>query len=220
MIRLTSIGKSVREPNGATRHLFRDLSFDMADDTAVAIRGRSGSGKTTLLNIIAALDDDHTGSVAFAGEELPTTRSARARYRLENVGIVTQSADLLPDRNALDNVRLGVRGARDARDRAAAAMESVGIGHLARKHPRHLSGGEAQRVAIARAIVGRPRLLLADEPTGALDQQTEDDVLDLFAALRQQGTGLIVVTHSDHVAQSCARQLEIVDHALVPVVGP
>jgi putative ABC transport system ATP-binding protein len=216
MIRLQSISKIIREPNGTTRPLFAGLSFMLGDDDgSVAVLGRSGSGKSTLLRILSGLDIDYDGT--YFVDSVPLTRSpdAMARHRLANIGVVTQGYDLLPDRSALENVRLGAVRRAGSGIAALRALEAVGLSHLARKRPQHLSGGEAQRVAIARALVKEPSVLLADEPTGALDEDTEGEVLQLFARLQATGTQLVIATHSERVANSCARRLRIQDHALV-----
>ncbi|MCU0116597.1 ATP-binding cassette domain-containing protein, partial [Curtobacterium poinsettiae] len=132
-----------------------------------------------------------------------------------SIVIVTQDHSLLGDRNVLDNVRLGVPARTDSAARAHEALEAVGISHLAAKRPRRLSGGEAQRVGIARAIAKRPAVVLADEPTGALDETTEDDVLALFDRLQQAGTTFVIVTHSERVAQRCGRRLQLQHEQLI-----
>ncbi|MFJ2978595.1 ABC transporter ATP-binding protein [Curtobacterium sp. NPDC087082] len=218
MIRLTSLSKSIRERNGDVRTLFRDLDFDMsASERSVAILGRSGSGKSTLLRILAGLDVDFGGLYSYDGTQLPKSPSSMAAHRLERIGIVTQAYDLLPDRTVAANVAIGCARRRGASARVAEALELVGIDHLASKRPTHLSGGEAQRVAIARAIVKRPSVVLADEPTGALDEGTEEEVLHLFERLQDGGTQFVIVTHSDRVAQRCGRRKRISEYRLVDV---
>lgn len=218
MIRLASVSKSVRERNGELRTLFDGLDFEMTgSERSVAILGRSGSGKSTLLRILAGLDVDFGGVYSYGGTRLPKASAGMARHRSEHIGIVTQAYDLLPDRTVAANVAIGCTRRAGAAARVAESLELVGIGHLARKRPMHLSGGEAQRVAIARAIVKRPSVVLADEPTGALDEGTEADVLDLFERLQAAQTRFVIVTHSDHVAQRCGRRLLIAEHRLLGV---
>jgi putative ABC transport system ATP-binding protein len=216
VIRLTALSKSVRERNGEVRTIFRDLDFEMTrSERSVAVLGRSGSGKSTLLRILAGTDVDFGGVYSYDGAQLPKSMAGMARHRLEHIGIVTQAYDLLPDRTVAANVAIGCTQRVGSSASAEEALELVGIGHLARKRPAQLSGGEAQRVAIARAIAKRPSIVLADEPTGSLDEATEQDVLDLFDLLQQHGTRFVIVTHSDRVAQRCARRTRILDHRLV-----
>lgn len=216
MIVLRDVSKTITEPDGSTRALFDRLDFDLReDDRSVAVTGRSGSGKSTLLRILAGLDTDFGGTYEHDGHVLERTARRMAAHRLRHIGIVTQDHSLLGDRSVLDNVRLGVPARADSADRAHDALEAVGISHLAGKRPRRLSGGEAQRVAIARAIAKRPAVVLADEPTGALDETTEDDVLALFDRLQQAGTKFVIVTHSERVAQRCGRRLQLQHEKLI-----
>lgn len=218
MIRLASLSKSVRERNGELRTLFRDLDFEMLGaERSVAILGRSGSGKSTLLRILAGTDVDFSGVYSYDGTRLPKKSAGMAHHRLEHIGMVTQAYDLLPDRTVAANVAIGCTQRAGAAARVAESLELVGIGHLARKRPGQLSGGESQRVAIARAIVKRPSVVLADEPTGALDEDTEEAVLDLFQRLQETGTRSVIVTHSDRVAQRCDRRVRISEHRLIDV---
>lgn len=215
MIQLSGITKTVREPNGSLRPLFDDLSLHVGDSApSVALLGRSGSGKSTLLRILAGLDVDYSGTYVFDGEPLVRRSTDMARFRSRNIGIVSQGYDLLDDRSVGQNIRLGVRQrgqeAFDVRD----ALDLVQLPGFEKKRTRHLSGGEAQRVAIARAIVRRPTLVLADEPTGALDEETEEGILDLFRALQTQGTTFVIATHSERVAAACDRRLVIEARAL------
>ncbi|MFK4483633.1 ABC transporter ATP-binding protein [Curtobacterium sp. AB7] len=210
MITLRDVSKTITEPDGSTRTLFDRLHFDLReDDRFVAITGRSGSGKSTLLRILAGLDTDFEGAYEHDGRVLERTASRMAAHRLRHIGIVTQDHNLLGDRSVLDNVRLGVPARADSAARAHDALEAVGISHLVAKRPRRLSGGEAQRVAIARATAKRPAVVLADEPTGALDETTEDDVLALFDQLQHAGSKFVIVTHSERVAQRCGRRLHL-----------
>jgi putative ABC transport system ATP-binding protein len=210
MIVLRDVSKSIVEPDGSTRVLFDRLDLEIADEEcSVSITGRNGSGKSTLLRILAGLDTDFSGTYVHDGHVLAHTAATMAAHRLRNIGFVTQYPSLLGDRSVLDNVRLGVPGRRAAAERAREALETVGVAHLAGKRPRRLSGGEAQRVAIARAIAKRPAVVLADEPTGALDEATEDDMLALFDQLQRAGSTFVIVTHSPRVAQRCERRLAL-----------
>lgn len=211
MIELTSITTALREPNGQTRLLFEELDFQVgAQERSVAILGRSGSGKSTLLRILAGLDLGYQGSYRYDGEVLAPSSSVMADHRARTIGIITQRYDLLGDRSVAGNVRMGVRPGT-ARATAGALVSDylalVGLEGFERKNPRRLSGGEAQRVAIARALVKGPRIVLADEPTGALDQSTEEGILDLFDLMNARGSAFIIATHSERVAQRCERRL-------------
>ncbi|ARC57676.1 ABC transporter ATP-binding protein YtrE [Frondihabitans sp. 762G35] len=218
MIDLQSIHKSIREATGHARPLFVDLALSLGEnDRSVAILGRSGSGKTSLLRLLAGLDLAYTGSYLVDGSPLRPTSTAMARHRAAHIGIITQHFDLLPELTALQNVRLGMPERRSTRSDAQHCLERVDIGELAGTRVRRLSGGQAQRVAIARALVKRPRLILADEPTGALDEDTENDVLDLFAELQGRGDRFVIATHSSAVATRCDRRLLLRNGVLTEV---
>lgn len=208
IIELRGISKSLAEANGDRRTLFEELDFTLAEnERSVALLGRSGSGKSTLLRILAGLDVQYRGQYTFRGSGLPRNPDAMAKYRLENIGIVTQKYDLLEDFNVSRNVGLAVHGTPDSHAKVSGALVAVGLEGFGRKRANKLSGGEAQRVAIARAIVKSPELVLADEPTGALDESTESEVLLLFAALQATGTRFVIATHSNRVADSCDRRV-------------
>ena len=216
LLALQSLQKTVREPNGSMRQIFNGLDFVMgSEERSVALLGRSGSGKTTLLRILAGLDATYGGDYHFQGEVLPKRLDPLADHRRMHVGLVAQSYDLLDDFNVERNVLFGARGLEQPERRAMEALESVGLKGMGRKPVTRLSGGEAQRVAIARALVKRPTLILADEPTGALDEATEDDILDLFASLQVNGISFIIATHSPRVAAACQRRVTVSDHRLV-----
>lgn len=219
MIELDVVRKDFHEPNGQVRTLFEDLHLSLGEeDHSLAVCGRSGSGKTTLLRILAGLDTAFEGRYAFRGEELAQEAAPMARHRRNHIGYVTQHVELLTDRTVLDNVLMAVprRRGGERRRRAQEALASVGLEGYGSKDVRRLSGGEAQRVAIARAVVGGPELVLADEPTGSLDEGSEAEVLELFAGLRRQGTRFIIATHSETVAAWCARSLRIHQRTLQP----
>jgi putative ABC transport system ATP-binding protein len=184
---------------------------------AVAVLGPSGSGKSTLLNVVAALDRPTGGSVTVAGTRVDGLgEAASARYRRTTIGMVFQFFNLLDDLTVVDNVLLpaqlaGLRAAT-ARRRADDLLESLGIQRHARAYPGRLSGGERQRVAVARALINRPSLLLADEPTGALDTASGQDVAALLSELSADGQTIVLVTHDITLAQRCAtRTIELID---------
>lgn len=210
MIELSITSKVVPEPDGSGRVLFEGLCFTVdGRATSTALLGRSGSGKTTLLRILGGLDVDFEGEYRYRGRQLSRNLDDMARLRRSEIAYITQSNSLLPDRSVLDNVLLGLRPTARLKGEAATHLERVGLGDVGPKAAGKLSGGEAQRVAIARALVRKPRLVLADEPTGALDEETERDVLDVFRGLEGSDVTFIIATHSPTVAQGCQRQLRI-----------
>ena len=200
-------------------NILRGVDLDIAAGEAVGIVGPSGSGKTSLLMVLAGLEQASGGSVFLAGHQLAgKSEDALARLRRDTVGIVFQSFHLLPTMTALENVAvpLELAGAADAMGRAAECLVSVGLGHRLTHLPGQLSGGEQQRVALARAFAPRPRLLLADEPTGNLDQATGAAVMDLLFRLREDsGTTLLLITHDPAVAGRCGRLVRIADGRVV-----
>ncbi|HSD42318.1 MAG TPA: ABC transporter ATP-binding protein [Burkholderiales bacterium] len=206
------LGKSV--PNGAaTLAILQDIELAVMPGEAVAILGASGSGKSTLLGLLAGLDTPTAGSVQLDGADLfALDEDGRAGLRKRLVGFVFQSFQLLPPLNALENVMLPLElgGDPDAERKAREMLERVGLGERLKHYPKTLSGGEQQRVALARAFVMRPKLLLADEPTGNLDATTGADIIDLIFRLNaEEGTTLVLVTHDEALARRCARQIRL-----------
>ncbi|KUM69099.1 ABC transporter ATP-binding protein [Streptomyces griseorubiginosus] len=193
------------------------LDLSVAQGEALAVTGPSGSGKSTLLNLVAGLDKPTEGTVTVDGRRIDRLgEHALARFRRERIGMVFQFFNLLDDLIVLDNIQLPAQlngvPRRTVRDRAAELMEVLGIQQHARAHPGRLSGGERQRVAVARALVNRPALLLADEPTGALDSASGQDVRDLLLDLHRGGQTIVLVTHDPALAQACAsRTVHLVD---------
>ncbi len=189
------------------------LRLDVDASEAVGIVGPSGSGKTSLLMVLAGLERATSGSVHVAGHEVSALdEDALARFRRDAVGIVFQAFHLIPAMTALENVAipLELAGRRDAMDRARESLAAVGLAHRLTHLPGQLSGGEQQRVALARAFAARPRLLLADEPTGNLDQATGRVVMDLLFGLQaQHGTTLLLITHDPALAARCGRQVRV-----------
>ena len=193
------------------------VSMQVARGDSVAIMGPSGSGKSTLLNLIAGLDRPTSGAVTVGGERIDTlSETGLARYRRRQVGMIFQFFNLLDDMTVMDNVLLPAQlagvPARRARARAVELLAALRIGPHADAYPARLSGGQRQRVAIARALVNRPALLLADEPTGALDTATGEAIGELLLDLNSSGQTLIVVTHNPDLAARYARRvIQIVD---------
>ena len=200
--------------------VIRDVSFDIAPNEFVAIMGPSGSGKSTLMNILGLLDRPTKGTVSLADQDVGLlTDDGMARLRGRSIGFVFQSYNLLARSTAVENVGLPLlyldRHAGTRHERAMRSLEAVGLGAKARSLPSQLSGGEQQRVAIARALVRDPTLILADEPTGALDSRTGSDILALFADLHRSGRTIVMITHDPRVAARCGRVIRLRDGRLV-----
>jgi putative ABC transport system ATP-binding protein len=197
------------------------LTLEVRQGEALAVLGPSGSGKSTLLNLVAGLDRPSAGEVRVEGLRVDTlSETASAKYRRARIGMVFQFFNLLDDLTVADNVLLPAQLAGTprpaARRRVAELLETLGIDRHARAYPGRLSGGERQRVAVARALVNRPALLLADEPTGALDTASGQDVRELLSELNQDGQTIVLVTHDLGLAESCAtRTIRLVDGRIV-----
>jgi len=199
---------------GAARvHILKDIDLHIGTGEAVGLVGPSGSGKSTLLMVMAGLERTDTGTVMVAGAMLnKLDEDALARFRGRNVGIVFQSFHLIPTMTALENVAvpLELAGLADAQERARAELASVGLGARLDHYPAQLSGGEQQRVALARALAPDPAILVADEPTGNLDEDTGQQIIDLlFAGHAQRGTTLVLVTHDTGLAARCGRVVRL-----------
>jgi putative ABC transport system ATP-binding protein len=195
-----------------------DLRIDPGE--YVAIIGPSGSGKTTLMNLIGCLDTPTSGRYVLDGEEVSAMDDdSLSHVRNEKIGFVFQTFNLLPRANALDNVALPLVYAeasrKERREAARRALERVQLADRVDHRPDQLSGGQRQRVAIARALVNEPKLLLADEPTGALDQKTGAEIIKLFEQLNQEGVTIVIVTHDPSIAARTRRQVRIVDGQIV-----
>jgi putative ABC transport system ATP-binding protein len=219
----------VRKEYGETTAL-DGVSLEIRAGEAVAVMGPSGCGKSTLLNMIAGLDRPTAGTVLVRGESVgELSEKGLALYRRRHIGMIFQFFNLIDDLSALDNVALAAQltgtPARQARRRALELFEELEIADRARAYPAVLSGGERQRVAVARALMNRPALLLADEPTGALDSRAGEQVMDLLLDLNQIGQTLILVTHAERLARRCASRLVLLadgrvagEHTLEPAV--
>lgn len=204
---------------GGKVNILRGINLDVARGETLGVVGPSGSGKSTMMMVIAGLERPTGGSVHVAGQDLATlNEDALARFRRQQVGIVFQAFHLIPTMNALENVAVPLEfsGDRNAFDRARESLEMVGLGHRLDHYPSQLSGGEQQRVALARAFAPGPDLLLADEPTGNLDGETGERIIEaLFELSEQHGTTLLLITHDPAIAARCDRTVHLRDGQIV-----
>ncbi len=219
LLELKNIFKNYNEDQMVVPVL-KDVSLSVDEGDYVAIMGPSGSGKTTLMNIIGCLDRMSEGSYFFDGEDVSKmNENDLSDLRLHKIGFVFQSFNLLPSESAQENVALpliyaGVK--KDERNqRAFEALEKVGLKERVQFKPKQLSGGQKQRVAIARALINHPKMLLADEPTGALDQASGKQVMELFQSLNDEGVTIIMITHDANVANHAHKVLHIVDGEII-----
>jgi len=219
MIELNDITKTYTRGQEAL-HILRGITLHIAEGDFVAIVGPSGSGKSTLMNTIGLLDTPTSGSYVL--DNVPTERlgdNGLAELRNRKIGFIFQQFNLLPRLTALENVELpmiyGGMAARARRERAQQMLEALGMGERGQHKPSELSGGQQQRVAIARALAIAPSLILADEPTGALDSQTGAEVLELITRLNEQGNTIVLITHDSHIAASAKRVVTLRDGAVI-----
>ncbi len=215
MIKITNLEKVYRTEEVETIALNK-LSLDIKEGEFVAIMGPSGCGKSTLLNILGLLDDPDAGSFVFNGQEIAGfNERQRASLRKHNIGFVFQSFNLIDELSVFENVELpliytGVK-ASERKKMVEAVLEKVQIMHRRNHYPQQLSGGQQQRVAVARAVVNNPKIILADEPTGNLDSNNGNEVMELLTRLNEQGTTIIMVTHSEHDAKYSHRIIRMLD---------
>lgn len=217
ILQLSNLEKTyTRGANSVT--VLKDLNFQIQKPETVAILGPSGSGKSTLLSLLAGLDYPTSGAITVQGEHLHSMGEEElSRFRSRNLGIIFQQFHLMSNLTALENVRLPleISDAEHSDERARAALESVGLSHRLTHFPSELSGGECQRVAIARALAVKPLILLADEPSGNLDQKTGNQVMQmLFDLVKKQESTLILVTHNEQLASWCDKQFNLQDGKL------
>ena len=220
MIKLTNINKYYRQGDHRF-HVLHDINLSVDQGELVAIIGESGSGKSTLINIIGFLDDDFSGTYFYEDHPIHDyTRKQFSHLRNQNVGFVFQNFKLIREATVAENVALPLlyvgKRRREIGDRVTAVLDQVGLHGYEDQLPQNMSGGQQQRVSIARAIVGHPHFLIADEPTGALDTETSQEIMNLFKRLnRDEGTTIIMVTHDPHVAAQCERVVKIIDGRVV-----
>ncbi len=215
MIELEKITKVFRTEEVETMAL-NDVSLRVDDGEFVAIMGPSGCGKSTLLNIMGLLDNPTSGSYRLDGQEVGHLKeSARTSCRRNKIGFVFQAFNLIDELNAEENIELPLKALgvppRERKERVVEIMQKLRISHRARHYPQQLSGGQQQRIAIARAVVANPKIILADEPTGNLDSKNGAEVMELLEQLNQEGTTIVMVTHSQHDATFAGRVVNLFD---------
>ncbi|HER40148.1 MAG TPA: ABC transporter ATP-binding protein [Salinimicrobium catena] len=219
MIEIKDLHKSYRT-GGSSLHVLKGINFSVAEGELVSIMGSSGSGKSTLLNILGMLDEADEGSYTLDGVPIKNlNETVAARYRNKFLGFIFQSFNLISYKSALDNVALplyyqGVKR-KERMERAMSYLEKVGLKDWSSHLPNELSGGQKQRVAIARALASDPKVLLADEPTGALDSKTSYEVMDLIQAINEEGRTILIVTHEHDIAQMTKRIVNLKDGVII-----
>lgn len=219
MIEIKDLHKSYKTGSNSL-HVLKGINFNVAEGELVSIMGSSGSGKSTLLNILGMLDEADSGSYTLDGVPIKNlNEKIAARYRNKFLGFIFQSFNLINYKTALDNVALplyyqGMKR-KERIERAMAYLEKVGLGPWAQHHPNELSGGQKQRVAIARALASDPKVLLADEPTGALDTKTSYEVMDLIQKINEEGRTILIVTHEHDIAEMTKRIVNLKDGVII-----
>lgn len=219
MIKVNNLSKIFRTEEIETTAL-NNVSFEIKEGEFVAIMGPSGCGKSTLLNILGLLDNPSEGSYQLLGQEVANLKEReRTKFRKGNLGFVFQSFNLIDELNVFENVELPLKylniSASERKQRVTAMLKRMNISHRAQHFPQQLSGGQQQRVAIARAVVSNPKLVLADEPTGNLDSKNGKEVMDLLTELNQEGTTIVMVTHSQKDASMAQRTINLFDGCIV-----
>ena len=226
MIRLENINK-LYEGDTYKIQALQDITLTIGEGEFVSIMGRSGSGKTTLLNIIGFLDTATSGTFLFGGKDVSHISSKNLwRYRRENIGFVFQNFALIDHNTVLENVILPLQAMnvsrREAVKKADRLLDRMGIAEMKHKYPSQISGGQKQRVAIARALVADPKIILADEPTGALDADTAEGIMQIFQEIHAQGKTVVIVTHDDKIAAKTNRLIRLEKGTIVedkPLAG-
>jgi len=218
MISISNLTKTVRSGTEDLT-ILSDVSLDIPDGQFVALTGASGSGKSTLLGLLAGLDSPSSGSITIDSDEITTmSEDGLATLRSSKIGFIFQSFHLIPSLTAFENVLIPmeIAGARDAHERAKELLDEVGLTNRGHHYPTELSGGEQQRVAIARAFANRPKILLADEPTGNLDSKNGRHIFELMTALHQgNNVTLVLVTHDQELAAKAERQIILKDGKVI-----
>lgn len=220
MIKLDKIIKIYSPKKANEYEALHGVSCEISDGEMVAIIGKSGAGKSTLLHILACIDSYQSGEYTIDGTLVKNLSEGQyAQIRNEKIGIVMQDFALVEDFSALENVLIPLDFAKkkikNKKEKALEALKAVGMGELSKKPCNKLSGGQKQRVAIARAIVNEPAMILADEPTGALDTKTSAEIMELFKRLNKEGKTVVIVTHDPKVAEQCSRVIEVSDGKII-----
>lgn len=220
MIKLDKIIKIYNPKKTNEYEALHGVSCEISDGEMVAIIGKSGAGKSTLLHILACIDSYQSGEYTIDGTLVKNLSEGQyAQIRNEKIGIVMQDFALVEDFSALENVLIPLDFAKkkikNKKEKALEALKAVGMGDLSKKPCNKLSGGQKQRVAIARAIVNEPAMILADEPTGALDTKTSAEIMELFKRLNKEGKTVVIVTHDPKVAEQCSRVIEVSDGKII-----
>lgn len=220
MIKLDKIIKIYNLKKANEYEALHGVSCEISDGEMVAIIGKSGAGKSTLLHILACIDSYQSGEYTIDGTLVKNLSEGQyAKIRNEKIGIVMQDFALVEDFSALENVLIPLDFAKkkikNKKEKALEALKAVGMGDLSKKPCNKLSGGQKQRVAIARAIVNEPAMILADEPTGALDTKTSAEIMELFKRLNKEGKTIVIVTHDPKVAEQCSRVIEVSDGKII-----
>ena len=220
MIKLDKIIKIYNRKKANEYEALHGVSCEISDGEMVAIIGKSGAGKSTLLHILACIDSYQSGEYTIDGTLVKNLSEGQyAQIRNEKIGIVMQDFALVEDFSALENVLIPLDFAKkkikNKKEKALEALKAVGMGDLSKKPCNKLSGGQKQRVAIARAIVNEPAMILADEPTGALDTKTSAEIMELFKRLNKEGKTVVIVTHDPKVAEQCSRVIEVSDGKII-----
>ena len=219
MIEIKDLTKTYNYKRSNACTALRNIDLTVADGEMTAIIGASGSGKSTLLNMIGCIDTAEKGKCIINGTDvLSLSENKRTSFRAENIGFIIQDFALIESYSVLDNVLIPtyfVPKRKDTKKRALELLKSLGLAKMAKKTVSKLSGGQKQRVAIARALINEPSILLADEPTGALDTKTSAEIIELFRSLNAQGRTVIIVTHDQKIAEQCGRIIEISDGRII-----
>lgn len=215
MITIKDLCKTYGKGNAVVKAL-DGVNLTISDGEFIAVIGKSGSGKTTLLNLIGGLDTATSGNIIFDNEDITKMKDrVLADFRLRKIGFVFQFFDLIPELTAQENIVLPLRLAKKKNPAWQSIAKQLNIEDKLKSYPSELSGGQQQRVAIARALINNPKLILADEPTGALDSKTAAEIMELFRELNKDGHTVIIVTHDLEIAKQCDRIIEISDGKIV-----